>query len=71
MPRSTALLILGFALFLAGLALFLTGASGEVRAGSGADPVDPVRRIGQVAGGLAGIGVAVFALGLVQRLRGR
>lgn len=69
--KSTPLLLLGMVLFCLSAGLFYWGASTELTAASGLADGEPMARIGQVAGAGAGVGIAVFVAGFIQRLRGK
>lgn len=71
MRVSTRLVLVGAMLVAIGAGLFWWGATTELTPAVGLTKADVMRTIGQVAGGIGGIGVAVWVVALVLRARGR
>lgn len=71
MRRSTRLFLAGAILVAACAGLFLWGATTDLTPAQGLTKSDVMRTIGQVAGAVGGVGVAVWVIALVMRLRGR
>jgi hypothetical protein len=68
---STRLVLVGSLLVAVGAGLFLWGASADLTPAQGLTRADMLRTIGQIAGGIGGVGVAVWVMALILRLRGR
>lgn len=71
MRRSTRLFLAGTILVACGAGLFWWGVSTDLTPAQGLTKADVMRTIGQVAGGVGGVGVAIWVMALVMRARGR
>lgn len=71
MRRSTRLFLAGTILVAVGAGLFWWGATTELTPAQGLTKADVMRTIGQVAGGVGGVGVAIWVMALLMRARGR
>jgi hypothetical protein len=69
--RSTRLFLAGAILVAVGAGLFTWGATTGLTPAQGLTQADVMRTIGQVAGAVGGIGVAVWVIAAILRLRGR
>ncbi|MCU0829401.1 MAG: hypothetical protein MUE52_18940 [Tabrizicola sp.] len=67
MRVSMRLGLVGALLVAVAVGLFLWGTSADL----GTDAAEAMRRIGQVAGAVGGLGAVLLALALMMRLRGR
>ncbi|RYI33448.1 MAG: hypothetical protein EON48_02935 [Acetobacteraceae bacterium] len=71
MRKSTRLFMAGTLLVAFGAGLFWWGATTGLTPAQGLTKADVMRTIGQVAGAVGGVGVALWVMALVTRLRGR
>jgi hypothetical protein len=71
MRRSTRLFLAGAILVAAGAGLFWWGATTGLTPAQGLTRADVMRTIGQVAGAVGGVGVAIWVMALLMRVRGR
>ena len=67
MRLSARMVLLGGLLVVVGGALFAWGSTADL----GTDGAEAMRRIGQVAGAIGGIGAVLLGVALLLRLRGR
>jgi hypothetical protein len=71
MRRSTRLFMAGAILVAVGAGLFWWGATTGLTPAEGLTRTDVMRTIGQVAGAVGGVGVAIWVMALLMRVRGR
>jgi hypothetical protein len=71
MRLSTRLFLITLIFLATGIGLFAWGMTSDLQAAQGFDASEPMRRIGQVAGALVGVGCVPMIAAVVLRLRGR
>jgi hypothetical protein len=65
------LFLSGTILVAAGTGLFWWGATTTLTPAEGLTPSEVMGRIGQIAGAIGGLGVAIWVMAMLMRLRGR
>lgn len=70
MRRSTRIFLVGAMLVAIGAGLFLWGMNTDLQPAQGLTKADVMAVIGRYAGGIGGVGVAIWIVALIMRRRG-
>lgn len=71
MRTSSRIFLVGAILVAVGLGLFTWGMNTDLQPAEGLTKADVMAVIGRYAGGIGGVGVAIWVAALIMRLRGK